>query len=141
MPIRHPLAAGPVPSDRPPAGPAPARVRRRRRWLAAGAVAAAAAALAGCGRMGAALSQQWIDVQLAPTTTVVTARHIVRTCSHVPNMKPYPIEKTTSYSNLVGVVRFDATNASPADMSRLQTCLQRFPQVQGFTQGQAGGDS
>ncbi|MDA8324162.1 MAG: efflux RND transporter periplasmic adaptor subunit, partial [Actinomycetota bacterium] len=73
MPIRHPLAAGPVPADRPPAarpvaGPVPARARRRRRWLAAGAVAAAAAALAGCGRMGAALSQQWIDVQLAPTT-------------------------------------------------------------------------
>lgn len=99
------------------------------------------AALAGCGRMGAALSQQWINVQLAPTTTISTARQIVRACSHVPHMKPYPIERTSSYSNLIGLLRFSATNASLADESRLQTCLQKFPQVQGFTKGEAGGYS
>lgn len=109
--------------------------------LVAAVAALALASLAGCSQMSAALGQQWVDVQLAPATTAKAARRIAATCSHVPNMKPYPIEKTSSYANLVGLLRFHATNATPAQMSQLQRCLQRFPAVQGFTLGQPGADS
>ena len=99
------------------------------------------ATVAGCAQMSAALGKQWIDVQLAPNTSIATARQVSRACSHVPNMPPYPVTKISSYANLVTMLRFDATNASPANMAELQRCLDRFPAAQSITLGGPGGDS
>jgi hypothetical protein len=104
--------------------------------LAACAVALAGV-VSGCAQMNAALGQQWAVVQFAPNTMLGTARHITAACSHLPGLHLEPV-KPTSPGGIVGSVRFNATQASDADMVRLQRCLQRFPSFQGFTLTQAG---
>jgi hypothetical protein len=98
---------------------------------------AAVILLGGCAKMDAALGQQWVIVQLASNTTVATARQVTAGCSHVPGVHPERV-RPASPGGVVGSVRFDATQASDADMARLQNCLQRFPAVQGLTVGQPG---
>ena len=87
--------------------------------------------------MNAALGQQWVDVQLASNTTIATARQVTSACSHVPGVHPDPV-KPTAPGGVVDSVRFNATQATDADMARLQRCLQHFPAVQGLTVGQPG---
>lgn len=87
--------------------------------------------------MDSSLSRQWVDVQLAPNTTVATARQVTTGCAHVPGVQAVPA-KATSPGQPVGSVRFYTTRATDADMARLQACLQRFPAVQGLTQGEPG---
>jgi hypothetical protein len=98
---------------------------------------AAAGLLSGCARFNAALSQQWVVVQLAANTSVAAARHVTAVCSHVPGMRAAAV-RPTSPGGIVGSVRFNATRASDADMARLQQCLQRFRSVQGLTLTEAG---
>jgi hypothetical protein len=93
--------------------------------------------LGGCAKMNAALGQQWVIVQLASNTTLATARHVTAACSHLPGVHPVRVRPTAA-GGVVGSVRFDATQASDADMARLQRCLQRFPAVQGLTVGEPG---
>lgn len=88
--------------------------------------------------MNAALGQQWFVVQFKPNTTIATARHVAKACSQVPNLRLDPIRPTSAQARVVGSARYDATNASDADMARLQVCLQRFSSVQGFTLSQPG---
>ncbi len=87
--------------------------------------------------MDASLGQQWIIAQLAANTTIAAARQVSAACSHVQGIRAVPV-KPTAPGHIVGSVRFDTTNASDADLARLQTCLQRFPVVQGLTQGEPG---
>jgi len=111
---------------------------RVRRAACALAVAALGAGLLGsCAKMNAALGRQWVVVQLAPDTSVATARHLTAACSHLPGLHPEPV-KPTAAGRVVESVRFDTTQASDADMARLQGCLQRFPAVQGLTVGEPG---
>jgi len=93
--------------------------------------------LSGCARFSAALGQQWVVVQLAANTSVATARHVTVACSHVPGMRVAAV-RATSPGGYVASVRFNATQASDADMARLQRCLQRFHSVQGLTLTDAG---
>jgi hypothetical protein len=104
--------------------------------IAACAVAVAGL-VSGCAQMNAALGQQWVVVQFAANTMVGTARHVTAACSHVPGMHLEPV-KPTSLGGIVSSARFKATQATDADMARLQRCLQRFPSVQGFTLTEAG---
>ncbi|MGI9008355.1 MAG: hypothetical protein ACR2FU_19535 [Streptosporangiaceae bacterium] len=111
-------------------------------WLRRGLGGLAAAALGagllgGCAKMDASLGRQWVDVQLAPNTTIAAARHVSASCAHVPGVRAVPV-KPTSPGHIVGSVRFYTTQASDADLARLQSCLQRFPVVQGLTQGEPG---
>jgi hypothetical protein len=93
--------------------------------------------LGGCAKMDASLGQQWVDVQLAPNTKLATARHVSEGCAHIPGVRAAAV-KPTSPGHLVSSVRFYTTNASDADMARLQGCLQHYPVVQGLTQGEPG---
>ena len=102
------------------------------------AVAALGAGLlGGCAKMSAALSQQWITVQLAPNTSLAAARHVAAACSHVPGTRPERVRPTVAGGGIQSV-RFDTTHATDADMARLQQCLQRFAAVQGLTVGEPG---
>ena len=87
--------------------------------------------------MATALGQQWVDVQLASNTTMASARQVTSACSHVPGIHVDPV-RPTAPGGVVDSVRFDTTQASDADMARLQRCLQRFPAVQGLTMGEPG---
>ena len=102
------------------------------------AISAASAALAGCAKIDKALGQQWVVVQLAPGTTVSAARHAAQACSHLPGLHLLPVRPLTPRSGVVESVRYNATNASEADLARLQQCLQRFPAFQNLTVTQPG---
>lgn len=105
--------------------------------LAACAAAVAAVLAGGCGRMDAALGQQWVVVQLASDTTLATARQVSAACSHASGLRAEPV-KPTSPGRIVASVRFISTRATDADMAKLQQCLQRFPVVQGLTMTEPG---
>jgi hypothetical protein len=98
----------------------------------------ALAGLAGCAKISAALGQQWIEVQFNPNTTIATARHVTRACSHVPNITLVPVKAVSTDPGMAQTARFNATKASDANMSELQSCLQRFSSVQGFNLIQSG---
>lgn len=90
--------------------------------------------------MDAALSQQWMTVQFTPNTTVATALHVRAACSHVQNVPPMALPGKQSTITTMGGVRFDTTNASPANLAQLQTCLQQFKAVVGVDPQSAGDE-
>ena len=102
----------------------------------------AAVGLGGCSAFDSAFGQQWILVTFAPNTTIATAKHVVATCGHVPNMPlEGKVKPDTGQAGVVDDVQFDAAKATPAQMARLEEGLSKFPTiVQGFTE-QDQGDS
>jgi hypothetical protein len=116
---------------------------RRRGGFAAAAGAGAAAllvCLTGCGRMGSALDQQWIVVDFQPNTTMTTALHVREACSHIQNTPPLALPAKRSVLDIMYGVRYDTTNASPAQVAELQECLQKFSSVQGVDPEDAGDE-
>jgi hypothetical protein len=109
------------------------RPRRARIAVLAAAAAVLAVALTGCAKMDAALSKQWMTVQFDSNTTMATALHVRAACSHIQNVPPMALPTTQSQINTMYGVRFDTTNASPANLAQLQTCLQRFKSVVGVS--------
>ncbi len=98
------------------------------------------AALTGCSQMDAALSKQWMVVDFNPSTSIGTALQVRTACSHVQNAPPMALPAKRSVINIMYGVRFDTTNASPADLAQLQTCLQKFKSVAGVNQEDAGDE-
>jgi hypothetical protein len=90
--------------------------------------------------MDAALSQQWMTVQFSPNTTAATALHVRSACSHILNAPPMALPAKRTPINTMYGVRFDTTNASPANLSQLQTCLQQFKSVLGVNAETAGDE-
>lgn len=88
--------------------------------------------LTGCAKMDAALSKQWIVVAFSPGTSVTTALHVRDACAHIQNAPPLALPAKLSAVTVISGIRFDTTNASPANVAELQTCLQKFPSVQGL---------
>jgi hypothetical protein len=106
--------------------------------VALAAVSLAAVSLTGCAKMSAALGQQWLVVLFKPNTTVSTARLVTSACSHVPNLRLAPVRPASGDPGMIESARYNATNASDANMAELQQCLQRFHSVQGFNLIQPG---
>jgi hypothetical protein len=105
-----------------------------------GVVALAAApivavlALSGCAKMDAALAQQWMVVSFGPGTSAATALHVRTACSHIKNAPPLALPAKRTAATVMYDIRFDTTNASPANVAELQSCLGKFaPAVQGVT--------
>ncbi len=90
--------------------------------------------------MAAALDKQWMTVQFSPNTTMATALHVRAACSHIQNAPPLALPARQSLINTMYGIRFDTTNASPANLSQLQTCLQQFKSVLGVNPQSAGGE-
>lgn len=90
--------------------------------------------------MSSALSKQWIVVNFNPGTPAATVLHVRSACSHVPNTPPLPLPAAHSVINLMYGVRYDTTSSSPANVAELQTCLQKFPSVQGLQPLDAGSE-
>lgn len=97
-------------------------------------------AVTGCGRMASALDQQWIVVNFAPNTTMATVLHVRTACSHIQNAPPMPLPAKHSVLDIMYGVRFDTTNASPANVAELQSCLQKFGSVQGVNPEDVGDE-
>jgi hypothetical protein len=96
--------------------------------------------LGGCAKMDAALSQQWMTVQFTPNTSLETALHVRAACSHIQNAPPMALPTRQTPINTMYGVRFDTTNASPANLAQLQTCLQQFKSVLGVNAQSAGDE-
>jgi hypothetical protein len=90
--------------------------------------------------MDAALAQQWMVVNFGQGTSVATALHVRTACSHIQNAPPEALPAKRSTVTVVYDIRFDTTNASPANIAELQTCLQKFPSVQGVTPQDTGDE-
>ncbi len=90
--------------------------------------------------MDAALSKQWMVVDFGPSTTIATALHVRAACSHIQNAPPMSLPATHSVINIMYGVRFDTTNASPANLAELQTCLQKFKSVAGVNPMDTGDE-
>jgi hypothetical protein len=94
---------------------------------------AAVLGLTGCAKMDAALSQQWMVVNFGPGTSAAAALHVRAACSHIQNAPPLALPAKRTAATVMYDIRFNTTNASPANVAELQTCLQKFPSVQGVT--------
>ena len=90
--------------------------------------------------MDAALSKQWMVVDFGPSTSIATALHVRTACSHIQNAPPMTLPAQHSVINIMYGVRFDTTNASPADLAQLQTCLGKFRSVAGVNPESAGDE-
>lgn len=136
-----------APGDRVPAD-CPGRrrvasVRQRQRVVVPVALAGAAAALAslaGCAKMDAALDKQWMVVDFKPNTTVAMALQVRAACSHIQNAPPMSLPAQHTVVNVMYGVRYDTTNASPANLAQLQVCLQKFSSVLGVDPEDAGDE-
>ena len=112
----------------------------RRGAAAAAAGAIALVTLTGCAKMDSALDKQWIVVDFSPDTSAATALHVRAACSHIQNTPPLALPAKRSVINMMYGVRYDTTNATPANLAELQTCLQRFKSVQGVDPQNAGDE-
>ncbi len=119
------------------------RGRRTSGWrcvAVAGAGAAVLLGASGCAKMDAAMDKQWWVVDFNPGTPVATALHVRAACSHVANTPPMAMPATHSFINVMYGVRYNTTNSSPANLSELQTCLQKFTSVQGVDPEDVGDE-
>jgi len=113
---------------------------RRRGAAAVLAGAIVLLGLTGCAKMASALDKQWIVVNFKPATSVATALHVRAACSHIQNTPPLALPAKHSTINIMYGVRYDTTNSSPANVSQLQTCLQKYGSVVAGLDPQNAGD-
>ena len=67
-----------------------------------------------------------------PQTPNPTTLKVRAACSHVPRARPEPLPAGHEAPGLSYDVRYQVSNASDADLARLQQCLQKFPSVVGI---------
>lgn len=81
--------------------------------------------------MDAALDQQWMSVDFSAGTSAATALQVRAACSHIAGAPPEALPAKTKAADVVYDIRYNTTNASPANIAELQTCLQKYPSVAG----------
>lgn len=94
-------------------------------------------ALTGCSRLDAALRHQVAVVKFKPDTPARTVLQVGEACAHVPGMRqepatvstPAPMTPGATAAPKAGVLRYDASNATVADLAALHACLDRFSVV------------
>lgn len=101
------------------------------RWLAA-ALATLALGVAGCSSFDAALGKQEAVVRFQPQTSRAAMMRVRAACSHVPSAKPEAVPTHLPAVDAGYSIRYLVSNASDADLARLQQCLQRFRSVAGI---------
>jgi hypothetical protein len=103
-------------------------------------MAVAVAGLAGCAKMDAALDRQWMIVDFTSNTSMAAALHVRAACSHIPNAPPLALPARRTVITMTNGIMFNTTNASPANLAELQTCLQKFKSVVGVQPESAGDE-
>jgi len=103
-----------------------------RQIAAAAAVATTVSLLAGCAAFDKAFGKQEQVVQFKDNTPASVMLRVRATCSHIPNAIPERIPPHPLAVQLPDDIRYLTSNASDADLARLQQCLQRFPAVIGM---------
>jgi hypothetical protein len=106
---------------------------RSRGLLAAGTMIAAAAALAGCSQFDAALGQRQAVVSFTDSATLAQRMAVRTACAKPPNVVPQPLPSNMNTPYALAQVIYKINQASDADVAVLETCLSKFPAVQGIS--------
>jgi ABC-type sugar transport system substrate-binding protein len=102
------------------------------RSIAAALAAAAALSLAtGCSAFDRAFGKQEIVVVFKNATPAQVMLKVRAACSHIPAATPEPIPPHPLAIQLPDDIRYVVSNASDAQVARLEQCLNRFPSVVG----------
>jgi hypothetical protein len=102
--------------------------------------AVVAGSLAGCAKFNAALGKQELVVAFSADTSQATMMKVRSACAGVQGATPEAVPTSANSTNGVYDVRFNVSQASDADIARLEQCLSRFHSVQGINIEQEGGD-
>ncbi len=106
---------------------------RSRGLLAAGTMIAAAAALAGCSQFDSALGQRQAVVSFTDSATLAQRMAVRTACAKPPNVVPQPLPSNMNTPYALAQVIYKINQASDADVAVLETCLSKFPAVQGIS--------
>jgi len=110
------------------------------RPIAVAAAAAAAVTLAaGCSSFDRAFGKQEQVVQFKDNTPASVMLKVRASCSHIPNAIPERVPPHPPAIQLGDDIRYLTSNASDADLARLEQCLQRFPAVVGMEPSSPAG--
>jgi hypothetical protein len=104
---------------------------RTRRLLAAGLALATVTALAGCAQFNSALGQQQAVVSFHDGTSLAQRLAVRSACARPPAVVAQPLPSDLSSPYALHQVTYQTTNASDADVARLEVCLAKFPGVAG----------
>ena len=115
-------------------------IRLARTLVACGLAAAAAGGLAGCAKFDAALGKQELVVAFNEGTSQATMMKIRSACSTTPGATPEAVPTGANATSGAYDVRYNVSQASDADIARLEKCLSKFHAVQGINVEQEGGD-
>lgn len=86
----------------------------------------------GCSQFDKSLGQQQALVSFSPHAPTSVRLQVRAACGALPNVHPVPIAKSVPLSSALSEVAFQIDKADPADIARLQQCLQKYPQVAGI---------
>ena len=99
----------------------------------AAAVATTAGLLAGCAAFDKAFGKQEAVVVFKNQTPVSVMLRVRASCSHIPAAIPERIPPHPLAVDMQDDIRYLVSNASDADVARLEQCLNRFPSVLGVS--------
>ncbi len=89
-------------------------------------------AVTGCSQFDKALGQRQAMVAFKAGTPVSVRLRVRAACAGLPNVRAAPIPSGVPLTSALAEVVYQVSNASDADIARLQECLARFPSVQGM---------
>ena len=95
----------------------------------------------GCAQFDKALGQEQALVSFKDGTPVSVRLHVRAVCATVPNVSALPLPAGVPMTSAVAEIVYQVTNASDADIARLQECLAKFPSVQGMDLQDESDDS
>jgi hypothetical protein len=87
---------------------------------------------AGCSSFDKAFGNQQAVVQFQAETPIPVMLKVRASCSHVPAAIPERIPRHALAVQMQDDIVYQVSNASDADLARLQQCLQHFPSVVGI---------
>ena len=99
-----------------------------------------AVAASGCSKFDKAMGQMEEVVIFQPNTPNSVKLKVRAACSHVPQAVVEPLPTDHKLSDEIYDVRYEVGSASDVDLTRLSTCLTRFPSVVGLETNTPGGD-
>jgi hypothetical protein len=133
--VRSSVRAGTAPKLAAVRAPHPGQI-----MAAAAAAAALCLATAGCASFDRAFGRREAVVQFQPNTPAAEMLRVRAACSHLAAARAEPIPKHPLKIDLPYDIKYEVSQASDAQLARLQQCLQRFSSVVGIELSSPSGD-
>jgi hypothetical protein len=108
--------------------------------VAATAAAAVCLGAAGCAAFDRAFGKREAVVHFQPNTPPAEMLKVRAACSHLAAARPEPIPRHVLKVDLPYDIKYEVSQASDAQLARLQQCLERFPSVAGIELSSPSGD-